>query len=994
MKTLKDIIFSDIKVNNNDNYLIFNEGGIGKTTQMKAAYLEIVNSHIDKIVSIFVDCKSLNFKSDYPLLSAILEKYCGNDCMESTHRERLEKLICNENPQNGSYKFIIFIDGINECESNKFKVLQDIDKLLKSPNNKIIVSSRINEDEYIFKDFKKLKVKEFTDEQIITYLDSKGINDNGISIELNRLNPSLLKILGIPMFLKLFANTYSEKHIFPDIYTTNIVRKADLLQGFLDKILNDKLEQYKTENIPEYRKRKFALNLFLPALAFEMSIKSSFAISEKDITDIIDNKFSYEYFKKLVNLNDRKLIKNIDCNDVLDICKDEFSLITLSNKSYAFSHQVWQDFFCAKFYAMCIEYDIIEVFDNSISISVRQFIGEIVKNESGECECDFEKIKDLEKAKKSPINMFLQSHNLNSSKPLSPLQTHTLIEIMKTSRNNNITADYSNLDLKNVNFYKCNLKNSNYVNTKIHSHNFIPPGQTKSVNSVAFSPDGRKIVSSSDDETIRIWDAKTGLQIGDPFIGHTGPVNSVAFSKDGTKIVSGSWDETIRIWDVKTGLQIGEPLTGHTWGVNSVAFSPDGTKIVSGSNDITLRIWDAETGLQIGKPLTGHNFWVTSVTFSPDGTKIVSGSSDKTIRIWDVKTGLPIGEPLTGHTGCVTSVTFSPDGTKIVSGSWDETIRIWDVKTGLPIGEPLKGHTDTVKSVAFSRDGSKIASGSWDETIRIWDVKTGLPIGEPLKGHTAGVNSVAFSRDGSKIVSGSNDETIRIWDAKTGLPIGEPLTGHTLGVNFVAFSKDGTKIVSGSNGETIRIWDAKTGLPIGEPLTGHTWGVNSLAFSKDGTKIVSGSNDETIRIWDVKTGLPIGEPLTGHTLGVNSLAFSKDGTKIVSGNWDGTIRILDAKTGLPIGEPLTGHIARVNSVAFSPDGTKIVSGSWDGTIRIWNLQSKMCTIIELISSYILNCDFRLSDYNGDDESEFYKIIYSNGGLVKDEFKPKPIPFEY
>lgn len=507
MKTLKDIIFRDIKVNNNDNYLIFNEGGIGKTTQMKSAYLELIKAHIDKIVPIFIDCKSLNFKSDYPLLSAILEKYCGNDCMESTHRERLEKLICNKTPQNGSYKFIIFIDGINECESNKFKVLQDIDKLLKSLNNKIIVSSRINEDEYIFKDFKKLKVKEFTDEQIITYLDSKGINDNGISIELNRLNPSLLKILRIPMFLKLFANTYSEKHIFPDIYTTNIVRKADLLQGFLDKILNDKLEQYKTENIPEYWKRKFALNLFLPALAFEMSIKSSFAISEKDITDIIDNKFSYEYFKKLVNLNDRKLIKNIDCNDVLDICKDEFSLITLSNKSYAFSHQVWQDFFCAKFYAMCIEYDIIEVFDNSISISVRQFIGEIVKNESGECECDFEKIKDLEKAKKSPINMFLQSHNLNSSKPLSPLQTHTLIEIMKTSRNNNITADYSNLDLKKANFFNTDFSYGKFINTKFHRFSFLPTeifGLNKYGNSSLFfssnaiSPDGRYAVYSKE----------------------------------------------------------------------------------------------------------------------------------------------------------------------------------------------------------------------------------------------------------------------------------------------------------------------------------------------------------------------------------------------------------------------------------------------------------------------------------------------------------------
>ena len=159
-------------------------------------------------------------------------------------------------------------------------------------------------------------------------------------------------------------------------------------------------------------------------------------------------------------------------------------------------------------------------------------------------------------------------------------------------------------------------------------------GHIGSVVSVAFSPDGKRIVSGSLDNTIRVWDIITGNQIGEPFTGHASDVLSVAFSPDGKRIVSGSFDSTIRIWDVATGKQIGEPLTGHTGSVIFVAFSPDGKRIVSGSCN-TIRIWDVATGKQISEPLRGHTDWIKSVAFSPDGKRIVSGSSDKTIRIWD-----------------------------------------------------------------------------------------------------------------------------------------------------------------------------------------------------------------------------------------------------------------------------------------------------------------------------------------------------------------------
>ena len=376
-------------------------------------------------------------------------------------------------------------------------------------------------------------------------------------------------------------------------------------------------------------------------------------------------------------------------------------------------------------------------------------------------------------------------------------------------------------------------------------------GHTSPVTSVAFSPDGKRLVSGNDDGTLWRRDATTGQAIGKPLTGHTRPVRSVAFSPNGKYIVSGSADGDLRLWDATTGQPIRKPLTDHTDSVRSVAFSPDGKRIVSGSADQTLRLWDATTGQPIGKPLTGHTALVNSVAFSPDGKRIVSGSDDQTLRLWDATTGQPIGAALTKHTALANSVAFSPDGKRIVSGSADQTLRLWDATTGQPIGAALTKHTALVNSVAFSPDGKRIVSGSADQTLRLWDATTGQPIGQPLQGHQDLVSSVAFSPDGKRIVSGSDDNTLRLWDATTGQPIDPPLQGHQFGVWSVAFSPDGKRIVSGSLDKTLRLWDAQSGQPIGDPLQGHQFGVSSVAFSPDGKRIVSGSLDKTLRLWEI-----------------------------------------------------------------------------------------------------------------------------------------------
>jgi WD40 repeat protein len=463
-----------------------------------------------------------------------------------------------------------------------------------------------------------------------------------------------------------------------------------------------------------------------------------------------------------------------------------------------------------------------------------------------------------------------------------------------------------------------------------------PPleGHTASVSCVAFSPDACRIVSGSEDNTLRLWDAASGKAIGPPLEGHTAPVSCVAFSPDACRIVSGSEDNTLRLWDAASGKPIGTPIKGHTGSVNSVAFSPDGRRFVSGSEDKTLRLWNAASGKPSGPPLQGHRDSVNSVAFSPDGRRLISGSDDNTLKLWNAASRKPIGEPLEGHTKPVVSVAFSPDGWRIVSGSCDSTLRLWDAASGKPIDCPLLGHERCVQSVGFTPDCRRVVSSSEDKTIRLWNAASVRPIGLPLPSYSDQVLTVAFSPEGRLIGSGSSDNTLRLWDAASGKPISFRYLGYGGRINSVSFSPDGLCIVFGSDDNTLRLWEAVSGKRTA--IRGHKGPVNSVAFSPDACRIVSGSEDNTLRLWDAASGKPIGTPIKGHTGSVNSVAFSPDGRRIVSGSYDNTLRLWDGLSGKPIGTPITGHTGSVNSVAFSPDGRRCVSGSDDGTLRLWD----------------------------------------------------------
>ena len=235
--------------------------------------------------------------------------------------------------------------------------------------------------------------------------------------------------------------------------------------------------------------------------------------------------------------------------------------------------------------------------------------------------------------------------------------------------------------------------------------------------------------------------------------GRFAPVASVAFSPDGSRLVAPGVDCTARVFDTSTGQP--RMVVAHDAAVGGVAFSPDGTLVATASADKTARTWDTDTGQQLLQ--VTHEAAVGGVAFSPDGTLVATASADKTARTWDTDTGQQ--QLQMTHEAAVAGVAFSPDGTLLATASADKTARTWDTDTGQQLLQFIP--PDRATAVAFSPDGSRVATGCLDGSARVWDAATGRQLRQVI--HAGHVLGVSFNPDGTHLATGAGT-TAQIWD--------------------------------------------------------------------------------------------------------------------------------------------------------------------------------------------------------------------------------------
>ena len=461
------------------------------------------------------------------------------------------------------------------------------------------------------------------------------------------------------------------------------------------------------------------------------------------------------------------------------------------------------------------------------------------------------------------------------------------------------------------------------------------------------------------------------------FAGHLGFISSLAITPDGTKVVSGSNDRTIKIWNLTTGQELLTFFPCYsTAGLLSWLFflfvkvTPDGTKVIAGSTEGTIEIWDLNIEQELCT-LYAHTETLTTVDITPDGEKIVSGSVDETIKVWDLVTGQQL-LTLTGHLSFISSLAITPDGEKIVSGSADKTIKVWDLVTGQQL---LTFSSIYPIALAITHDGTKVVSGG-SSGIQVWDLAIAKELFIPsFCTHATSVNEIVITPDGNHLISGSQDDTIKIWNIATS-PNLFTFSDNTQSVTKLVVTPDGSKIIfvdcwgdkqikmmnfsRKQKSEKIimhffkmmriklkRLWNLATRQEI-STLTSYN---NSYTFAitPDGTKIITGGWSGEINVWNLAEEQKLYGFSTEKDI-VETLLVTPDGTKMISISKDriykgkeldvtyqSFIEMWNLETGKKICT-LSSHNGSTDSIVVTPDGTKVIYTIDDKTLEIWDLR--------------------------------------------------------
>lgn len=283
------------------------------------------------------------------------------------------------------------------------------------------------------------------------------------------------------------------------------------------------------------------------------------------------------------------------------------------------------------------------------------------------------------------------------------------------------------------------------------------------------------------------------------FVGHTAPIRCAAFTPNGRRAITGSEDKTLRVWDLDTTQQV-HCLARHVDIVTCVAVSGDSRLALSGGGDRTARIWDLESGDQRHR-LEGHKNIVTSVAFTPDSRQAITTDADGWVRFWEAESGTLVRQFHTGVPHWFSS--FGLDARYLLASSGGKLFRLWDLESEQLV-QTFRGHTDRVGCVALSPDASVAVSGSDDRTVRVWDTATGNQI--RCFNDSNALVFVAISLDGRRILSGSSENGFQLRDIATGQTLGQ-FDGQAGRIRCLAISFDGTTLLSSGTDSAAQLWE-------------------------------------------------------------------------------------------------------------------------------------------------------------------------------------------